>query len=72
MQKNEFKKYFFKLINNAVFGKTMEKVTKHKNIELVTNEARRIYLVSERKYHTTSFFWKVIIHRNEKKTYLHE
>ena len=56
MQKNEFKKYFFKLINNAVFGKTMENVTKHKNIELVTNEARRIYLVSERKYHTTSFF----------------
>ena len=36
--------------------KTMENVTKHKNIELVTNEARRTYLVSERKYHTTRFF----------------
>ena len=59
MQKNEFKKYFFKLINNAVFGKTMENVTKNKNIELATNEARRTYLVSERKYHTTKFFLKI-------------
>ena len=42
--------------NNAVFGKTMENVRKHTYIKLVTNEARRNYLVSEPKYHTTIIF----------------
>ena len=54
--KNNFGKYFFKLRNNAVFGKTMENVRKHRNIKLVTTERRRNYLVSEPNYHTTTFF----------------
>ena len=45
-----------KLINNAVFGKTMENVIKHRYIKLVTTERRRNYLVSEPNYHTTKFF----------------
>ena len=51
--KNDFEKDFFKLINNGIFGETMENVRKHRDIKLVTTERRRNYLVSEPNYHTT-------------------
>ena len=43
-------------MNNAVFGKTMENVGKHRDMKLVTKEIKRNYLVSEPIYHTTKFF----------------
>ena len=52
--KNNFEKDFFKLTNNAVFGKNMENVWKHRNLKLVTTG--RNHLVSELNYHTTKFF----------------
>ena len=43
-------------MNNAVFGKTMENVRKHRYIKLLTNEARRNYLVAEKNSHAKKFF----------------
>ena len=56
--KNEVENIFFKLMNNSVFGKAMENVRKHRDIELVITEGRRNYLVSEPNCHTTKFFTK--------------
>ena len=50
--KNDFGKDLFKLMNNSVFGKTMENIRKHRDIKLVTTDKKRSKLVSEPNYHT--------------------
>ena len=49
---NDFEKDFFMLMNNAVFGKTMENVRKHRDIKLVKTNHRKNKLVPEPNYHT--------------------
>ena len=52
LAKNDFERDLFKLMNNSVFGKTMENIGKHKDIKLVTTDKKRSKLVSEPNYHT--------------------
>ena len=53
--KNDFEKDFFKLIMNSFYGKTMENIRKHKDINLITTEERRNYQLSEPNFHTIKF-----------------
>ena len=55
LAKDDFEKDLFKLMNNAVFGKTMENIRKHRDIKLVTTDKKRNKLVSEPNYHTMNY-----------------
>ena len=55
LAKNDFQKDFFKLMNNAVSGKTKENIRKHRDIKLVTTDKRRSKLVSEPNYYTINY-----------------
>ena len=57
-------------MNNAVFGKTMQNVRKHRNIKLVTTEQRRNYLVSEPHYKV--FHRNVISNRSVKNSNIND
>ena len=56
--KTDSEKDFFKLMNNAVFGKTTENARKNRDIKLVTTGKRRNQLVSEPNYHRPKYFQK--------------
>ena len=66
--KNNFEKDFFKLMNNAVFGITMENVRKRRSIKLVATERRKNYVVSEPNYYTTKFFTETLLAIETRKT----
>ena len=53
LAKNEFEKDFFKLMNNSVFGKTMENLRNHVNVELVTHQERLRKVIAKPNF--TSF-----------------
>ena len=56
--KNAFEKDFFKLMNNSVFGKTMENVRKHVNIELVNSDRRLKQLTARPVFHRMNIISK--------------
>ena len=58
---NHFEKYFFKLMNTAVYRKAMENVRKYRDIRLVTTERRKNYLVSEPNFHPTKVFTEELL-----------
>ena len=49
------------LRNNAILGKTLESVRKHREVKLVATERRRNYLVLEPNYHSTRFFREIFL-----------
>ena len=66
--KNEFEKDFFKLMNNSVFGKTMENILKHVNIKLVNNEKQAKKLAAKPNFERCIIFDENFIAIHMKKT----
>ena len=60
LAKDDFEKDIFKLMNNAVFGITMENIRKHRNIKLVATDKKSNKLVSEPNYHAITYISKVL------------
>ena len=65
--RKEAKNDFFKLMNNSVFGKTMENVRNHRDIKIVATDKRRRILASEPNYHSTKYISKDLLIMEMKK-----
>ena len=68
--KNPFEKDFFKLANNAVFGKTMENLRKRSNIKLVTEPERMERLAARPSYISHKIFHENLVAVHCKQTKL--
>ncbi|KAG8237543.1 hypothetical protein J437_LFUL017210 [Ladona fulva] len=62
MAVNDFEKDLFKLMNNAVFGKTMENVRKRVKLELVSNPNQLEKLIAKPAFQDRTIFSKDLVH----------
>ncbi|XP_065645649.1 uncharacterized protein LOC136076111 [Hydra vulgaris] len=67
---NELEKEFFKLMNNSVFGKTMENIENRVDVRLVTNRDEAVKLASRPNYESRTIFDKNLIATHMKRTKL--
>ena len=65
--KNSFEKDFFKLMNNSVFGKTMENLRKRCNVQLVTDEKKLNKITSKPTFVSHKIFDENLVGVNMKK-----
>ena len=65
---NSFEKDFFKLMNNSVFGKTIENIRKRQNIFLVDNRKTALNLSKRPNFERVTIFDKNLIAAHMKKT----
>ena len=68
--KNEFEKDFFKLMNNAIYGKTIENVRKHVDIRLVNDKAKARKLAAKPNFQHCTIFDENLVAIHMKKTKL--
>ena len=68
---SEFKKDFFKLMNNSVFGKTMENIKNRVDIRLKTDGKSAEKLAAKPNYGRTTIFNEDLIAVHMKKQYLY-
>ena len=66
--KNAFEKDFFKLMNNAVFGKTMENIRNRVNIHLVCDQKKLLNLTAKQNFHHTTIFDEDLVAVHMRKT----
>ena len=59
--KNDFEKDFFKLMNNSVFGKTLENVRNRVDIQLVNREEKTVKLFSKTNFDKVNIFSENLI-----------
>ena len=65
---NSFEKDFFKLLNNSVFGKTIENIRKRQNVFLVDNRAKAVKLSSRPNFDRSTIFDQNLVAIHMKKT----
>ena len=68
--RNEFEKDFFKLMNNSVFGKTMENIRNRVNIKLVTDKKKAERLAAKPNFKYCNIFSEDLIAIHMKETFL--
>ena len=68
--KNDFEKNFFKLMNNSVFGKTMENIRNRTDVRLVNSREKALKLIAKPNFHAVSIFSEDLIAINMKRTKL--